>query len=260
MTVSLAVGSAGVKKVYAGNGVTTVFPITFPYGEVDEIHLYLAVDGAEPTEITTNFTVDEDALTVTYPVDGDPMPDDTYELTLIRETPISQEVDLIEGGVYSAEVEEGALDKLTRIVAEIREELDRAVKFPVQDDPTAEETSSAEFLADIEAFSIAAQSAAASAALSATSATNSKNAAAASAAAASDSEDAAAASAVEAAASAAAAAEGGGGTQLPATLAELKALAVVGHPFTALATDYGQVVFYMGVAVGGSLEDGFELI
>lgn len=351
-------GSTGVKKAYTGNGVTTTWPITFPYGEVSDIHLYLEVDGGEAEEITTNFEVDEDALTVTYPVDGDPLEDDSV-LTLICETPISQDVDLINGGPYDAEVIEAEFDKLTQISQQMREELDRAIKFPVSTDPTDEQTSSVSYLAEIEAFAVAAASSAAGAAASAAAAVvsaaavlASEIAAAASAAAAVVSAAAAAASAVAAAASAATATTQAGNsatsaaaaaasaaaavvsaaaalasqvaaaasavaaaasaatattqatnaaasaaaasasqiaaassasaasasqiaaaasaataaaaaisvTKLPADIAVLKAAAVVGFPFIALANDLGQVVFYTGVAVGGSLGDGFEAI
>jgi hypothetical protein len=258
VTVADFSGSTGVKKAYTGNGVTIDWPITFPYGEVSEIHLYLRVDDGEPDEITSNFEVNEGTLSVRYPVDGDPLEDDS-ELTLICETPYSQDIDLINGGPYDAEVVEAGFDKTTRILQQIREELDRAIKFPVSEDPTEEETSSVAYLAAIEAFSVAAASSAAAAAASViTAAGYSASALAAQIAAVAASLEAEASAA--AAAASAAAAGSASGTKLPADLAVLKAAAVVGAPFIALATDLGQTVFFSGVAVGGSLGDGFEAI
>lgn len=249
----MTIESQGVKDVYTGNGVATTWAYTFPIGAASDIHLYLRTSDGEPVEITTNFSVDEEAEQVTYPVDGDPLTS-IHELTLIRETEITQELDLINGGPYDADVTEGGFDKLTRIMLEAREELDRCVKFPVSEDPTEEETSSLSYLADIEAFAVAAASSAASANVSKLAAAASAVTSAASAV------DAQTAEANAEAAQAAAEAAAISVTKLPADLAVLKAAAVVGLPFIALATDLGQVVFFTGVAVGGSLGDGFEAI
>lgn len=110
------------------------------------------------------------------------------------------------------------------------------------------------------ASAVAAAASAAAAAVSATNASNSAIAAAASAAAAGVSQAAAAVSAAAAAASAVAAAAAVTSAvlySLPNTFSNLQALAVVGRPMIARATDLGIVVFYSGDNAQGDLGNGW---
>ncbi len=161
----MTVSSATIKNIYAGTGARTTWPYTFQINAAEDVSLYLEEDGVV-TEVTSNFSVDTETQLVTYPLDGDPVSADVT-VAVIRETERTQEVDLINGGPYDADVIEGALDKLTRIMLEIREELDRAVILNLTLNPTAEERSATELLADIAAYSASAAASASASAVSA---------------------------------------------------------------------------------------------
>lgn len=113
----------------AGNGVTTAFPVTFPFTDQDDLKVYVRVDatGVETLKtITTHYTVSGGAGstgTVTFltaPATGE-------TVVIFRDPPLTQEVDLVENDPAPAETMEGALDKLTQMCQRLDERMDRAV-------------------------------------------------------------------------------------------------------------------------------------
>lgn len=128
MTVSSQVN----RKDYAGNGSTTAFATEFRFLEDTELNVILTLDstGAEtPQDLTTNYTVtgvgDDSGGTVTMIV-----PPATGEtLTIIRDMSFTQQTDYVENDDFPAESHERALDKLTMIVQQQQEEIDRSLKL-----------------------------------------------------------------------------------------------------------------------------------
>ncbi|MBR4592126.1 MAG: hypothetical protein IKO35_02850, partial [Elusimicrobiaceae bacterium] len=89
-----------------------------------------------------------------------------WTITLVRRTPLTQEIDLARQGELDAEVLEKGYDKLTMVAQELSEKMERCVKYPVSTQVPQEDTDS--FL---DAISAAKQAAAQSSAQAATSAT-----------------------------------------------------------------------------------------
>lgn len=194
----MSVQNQTVKNVYAGNGSTTVFPFTFALLESDGeyVGVYVTND-VGVSEETTNFTIDTTAKTVTYPAAGDPL-ESGKKITIRREVPNEQELNLENLGPFFAEDVESEMDREVMMIQQLAEGVSRAITVDMASDETPEE-----FKDRLLASSEAAAASAAAAAISETNAHNSELAAGASEENAAESEQAAAESEDNAAASAA---------------------------------------------------------
>lgn len=107
------------KDLYDGNG-TGPYPITFPFADDDHIKVQVKDPEGEVTTLAPDkYTVT--GLNVTT-VDSYGA---TYEIAVYRDTPLTQEVGFQENGVLSGRTLETALDKLTMIIQEFKEAVDR---------------------------------------------------------------------------------------------------------------------------------------
>lgn len=119
-----------VKDIYVGNGATTKFPITFQMTDHPEyIKVYITGDDSVAVE-TENFSVDLGAKTVTYPANGDPLPD-CHKITIYRELPLYQLMNLVNQGPFFAENIELSFDDLTFICQQLNEKLNRTLSTGV---------------------------------------------------------------------------------------------------------------------------------
>jgi len=127
------------KKIYACNGSQVTFPFTFPIHSENDIVVKVrttATGVVETLTLTTHYTVTKtganwdnggNVVTVaTYP--------NTKTIMIKRVTEQTQTKDYVEGGNFPAESHEEGLDKLTRIVQELQEEVKRCLKMPDTDD------------------------------------------------------------------------------------------------------------------------------
>lgn len=193
----MTVSNTTVKVSYNGNGSTRTFSIPFPI--ISAAHLCVIVTNPNGVETTihSGYTINDELNTLTYPTletEQDPLASG-YKITLIRQTPLTQDLDLHVHTALEAERLEAAYDKLTYHVQELAEEVGRAIKSNVSETqtPTAQD-----YLDTITAAVENATTAATSAASSATSASNSATVATEKATAAYNSADAAASSATTA--------------------------------------------------------------
>ncbi|MEY2701381.1 MAG: hypothetical protein RLY43_1, partial [Bacteroidota bacterium] len=134
------------KHTYNANGVQTEFPYTFSIFTTDgsDIELYTYDPDTEiTTQITSNYSVDTEALTVTYPSTGTALAS-PMQIILLRVVNITQDVDLVNGGAFYAETIETSLDKLTAITQQLDEEVARSFKWSPAH--TGEETDPATFI------------------------------------------------------------------------------------------------------------------
>jgi len=203
----MSVQNQTVKNVYAGNGSTTVFPFTFALLETDGEYVKVYVTNeAGTSEETTNFTIDTQAKTVTYPTTGDPLPADK-KIVIRRAIPNEQELNLENLGPFFAEDVEGEFDRTVMMIQQLQEEADRSIKVDQASDTPPEELVADLFeaAADAAASATAAHNSELAAAASETAAGNSATAAGNSATAAYNSEVAAGSSATAAGNSATAA-------------------------------------------------------
>lgn len=125
------------RKQYVTNGVTTNFPIPFDY--LDPTHIAVQhIDAAGTTTPwvyngggATGFTIVSDEVVANVaPATGN--------LVVGSETPITQTVDYKRNRAVPAEIQEGALDKLTLISRELDTRLDRALLYALDYTGTVE--------------------------------------------------------------------------------------------------------------------------
>ena len=126
MTVSSAVN----KVSFNGNGSQTVFAYSFKIFDQNDLTVILrnASGGETVQAISTKYTVSGvgnanggNVTMVTAPASGE-------SLTIIREQPLTQGLDLVANDPFPAGSFEDQLDKLTFMVQQHQEELDRSIK------------------------------------------------------------------------------------------------------------------------------------
>jgi hypothetical protein len=139
MTLTTLVAS----KQYAGNGSATTFPTTFRFFASADLRVLLTDTGGADTEwmLGTEYTVtgagDEGGGTVvvsTTPTDYTPAVGET--LTIIRETPQTQEFALPLGGPLPSTSIEQMVDRTVAEIQETTNQLSRKLGFPDSDSTT----------------------------------------------------------------------------------------------------------------------------
>ncbi len=166
----MTVSNTNAKIIYYGNGSATVFTIPFPF--ISPSHLRLLVTDPEGREevVSANYAFSDDLTSITYPTAEsrlEPL-QKGYKLTILRVTPLTQEMDLKSGHVLDAESLENGHDKVIFLIQELKEEIARCIRFAVSvtDEKTAEQ-----FLNDITEATDTAKKSAQAAAGAASSAT-----------------------------------------------------------------------------------------
>ena len=137
--------SMPARAVYTGDGVTVNFPVPFVFfantDGTKQIKVVLAdVDGENETVLkeNTDFTtspageVNGTLTMMTAPAVG-------KKLTILYNIPIEQLTDYKEFGRLPSESIEAAVDKLTAILKQVQEEIDRAVKVEISGNQTPQE-------------------------------------------------------------------------------------------------------------------------
>lgn len=126
----MTVSSSSNKVQYNGNGSTTVFAYTFKVFDQDDLTVIIrSANGTETVKtITTHYTVSGvgsagggNVTMLTAPASGE-------TIVILREQDLIQEFDLVPNDPFPAQLMEDALDKLTFMVQQHSEELDRAIK------------------------------------------------------------------------------------------------------------------------------------
>lgn len=106
-----------VKNTYQGDGSNREFTITFEFTDASQVKF--KVNGEE---VTTNFSLNTVAKTLTYPTvasELDPLTS-ADEIEIYRDTEITQDIEFNNGGPLNADMIEDGLDKLTMIGQEIK--------------------------------------------------------------------------------------------------------------------------------------------
>ena len=133
------------KHIYEGNGLTVAWPFDFELpslaGGLDTsvIRVFLTDGAGEVGEITGGFTVDTGTGTVTYPLSGPPLASGE-KITILRELPVSQQFfDPSNQSNLYPETLEDSTDRLVMMVQQVKEDVQRAIKLPVDREGTPEE-------------------------------------------------------------------------------------------------------------------------
>lgn len=119
---------------YAGNDSTVLFAIGFYFlldAHIKAILYNLVTDVETELTLTTHYT-----LTGAGNVNGGELtmltaPTSNEILTILRDVDLKQEENYIEGESFPAEDHETALDKLTMIVQQVQEQVDRIIRKTV---------------------------------------------------------------------------------------------------------------------------------
>lgn len=133
MTISSATRKAGP---YAANGATTAFNFAFKVFSEDDVQVVLAnTIGVETIlSLSTDYSVSLNADQNANPggvVTTNTVYSTGNKITLVGNVEFLQETDLTTGGGFYPEVIEDALDRLTMLLQQLNEQVDRAVKVDV---------------------------------------------------------------------------------------------------------------------------------
>ena len=125
------------KVAYSGDGSTTSFPVTFIYWEDTTVKVILSNNTTGVETVWTagtqyNLTGGDGAVGTlaidTSPTDYTPASGET--LTIKSNHPVTQTTALPLGGAFPSTTMEARMDKNVRLVQQVQEGLDRAIKFP----------------------------------------------------------------------------------------------------------------------------------
>ena len=115
------------RKDFTGDGSTTAFAFTFNYFATSDVAVYL--DDVKQTEVT-DYTVapaSGTSGTVTMVI----APASGVLVTIIRELPLTQGIDLPTAGKFPADTVEEGLDKAMAAISDLSEKIDRATLLPI---------------------------------------------------------------------------------------------------------------------------------
>ena len=137
----MSLPSSSSKAVFQGNGLSTEFPFSFRVWEPSEISVSVT-DPDGVTSTATGYVVvlaeSGDGGTVAYTHGAGPLPAG-WRLTILRNMPFTQSVDLLSGTRFDPQVIEDQMDRSTAERQQLKEAVDRAVKLPAASDLTPEE-------------------------------------------------------------------------------------------------------------------------
>ena len=129
----MTVSTTTTKNSAAGNGSTTAFTYSFVITAASELKVYIKTDatGAEALKTDgTHYNVagvgDSSGGTVTFTSGNVPASGET--VVLLRDTPLTQGTTWVENDPFPASSHESAIDKLTHLVQEVQEEVNRSLK------------------------------------------------------------------------------------------------------------------------------------
>ena len=145
------------KVIYTTDGISNEWPIPFSYTQDDDVAIYLADTDGVLTRVVADFVIDNATKKVFYPSFAAPIVSG-LELTLIRETELTQENEFNGQAYFNPKEVEKSFDKQTRMIQDLDEKISRSVKFPLNTSPTLEQTE--EYLSDLESIKSDAENAA----------------------------------------------------------------------------------------------------
>ncbi|EOG2801606.1 GDSL-type esterase/lipase family protein [Salmonella enterica] len=117
---------------YTGNGITTSFPYTFRIFKKSDLVVQVVDLNENITELIldTDYTVTgAGGYTGGNVVLAAPLANG-YQISISRELPVTQEIDLRNQGKFFAEVHEDAFDKLTMLIQQVRSLFSLALRKP----------------------------------------------------------------------------------------------------------------------------------
>ena len=112
---------------YTGNNATDVYyPIPFVFSNTEDIDVYIEYSSGVITKLPdSEYTVEPGGVLTVDPWDN------THRVTLVRNTPQTQDISFIEGNKFPAATNELGLDKLTMEIQELSQKIDQCFRSSV---------------------------------------------------------------------------------------------------------------------------------
>ena len=134
----MAISSSVCKHIYQADGENRSWEFEFEVLSAQDIAIYVtAADGTE-SKVTTGYDVSLLLKKVTYPTVASGLAPLAAgcKITLLRTTPLTQEMTLQQQGTLDAKALEQAYDKLTLQIQELAEQASRSIKYLVSSGKT----------------------------------------------------------------------------------------------------------------------------
>ena len=131
----MTIGSALSRVVSTGTGSAKEFPFNAPVAAVTDLKVFTLVIATSVQTLQTrggsgtyDYAVTINSSTRYATVTLNTNLPNTHKIVILRNVPLTQETDYVEGDAFGAETHEAALDKLTQIASQISEVADRSIK------------------------------------------------------------------------------------------------------------------------------------
>ena len=129
----MTVSSTTARVSYSGNGATVTFAVNFYF--LEDSHLQVIIRSATGTETVKTLLTDYTVTGAGNPAGGSitfgTAPTNTETIVITRAVPLTQQTDYLANDPFPAESHEEALDKLTMMVQQQQDALDRSIKLSV---------------------------------------------------------------------------------------------------------------------------------
>ena len=125
----MTVSTTHTKVIYQGDGTNRQWAYTFPIMQEDHIAVFITTKDGQTQRVQSNYQVKPLQKQVIYPVTGKPL-EVGCKIALLRKTPLTQELDLVNNGGFFPENIEQTFDRSVLVEQELLEQLERAVKMP----------------------------------------------------------------------------------------------------------------------------------
>ncbi|MBP9483248.1 MAG: tail fiber protein [Negativicutes bacterium] len=125
----MTVSATHTKNLYLSDGITRNWPYTFSLNHEDHVSIFVSSPEGQVKQIHSGYRVDMLKKVICYPVVGNPLATG-WKVALLRKTPLTQEMDLVNNGGFFPETIEKAFDRAVLVEQEFREEMDRSVRVP----------------------------------------------------------------------------------------------------------------------------------
>ena len=145
----MSITSKICKCTYNGDGENRSWEVSFPFLSSQDLVIYVTNTHGQESVVSTGYEINSTQGMVIFPtiVSGlDPL-SEGERITILRRTPLTQEITLTQQGVFDARMLEQGFDKLTLHVQELAEESARSLKYPVSSSNS--DTDAQHFLAEI---------------------------------------------------------------------------------------------------------------
>ncbi len=130
----MTLSTTASRVAHAANGSTTIFPFAFKIWAPANLKVYVR-NNATLADTLQTLTADYTVDIVTYPDIGNVVfanaPPAGHTVVIVRDMPLTQELDLIASGAFAAENVERQLDKLAAEIQTLRELIARTPRLAV---------------------------------------------------------------------------------------------------------------------------------